>query len=329
MTRFIFLSMALHFFFAVVSEIMIDVLPTSRPKPIKVSVMKNWPKTNLDIDTGKIMETPKPEKEEIAEDAEILAQFDSKANAKTSEEEKEDRELSIPKKSLNSRRDAKPDKDKKPPTVLKPTEKVAPKPPEMEDTVMASIALPFMEKVTRPEDIEDQTSHLQFDKIYERAMPKPPAVPEDTREEALDTQEPQKGKSALDGDQIDLFVMENPHKILETDEEIVISLNTKKFAYFAYFKKIRQAVEKEWYYPDEAILNGISGQSLLRFTLSSDGNLEGIKVVSTSGEKVLDAASIRAIEDAQPFQPFPQGFNKKKVHIVATFTYESAFDVLP
>ncbi len=75
-----------------------------------------------------------------------------------------------------------------------------------------------------------------------------------------------------------------------------------------------------------AIMNNIGGNAFIRFTVLANGELEEVTIVNSSGEKVLDDASAKAIERAVPFRPFPETLKKKKIHITANFNYSPTFN---
>ncbi len=57
------------------------------------------------------------------------------------------------------------------------------------------------------------------------------------------------------------------------------------------------------------------------FTLSSDGNLQDVKLLETSGYPRLDNEALRAIRVAAPYIPFPESWDLEKLNIKAGFIY--------
>ena len=49
------------------------------------------------------------------------------------------------------------------------------------------------------------------------------------------------------------------------------------------------------------------GQLVLTVGLASNGQIESIDIIQSSGHKVLDDAAIRIVHLAAPFPPVPQG----------------------
>ncbi|MDG2090085.1 MAG: energy transducer TonB [Gammaproteobacteria bacterium] len=58
-------------------------------------------------------------------------------------------------------------------------------------------------------------------------------------------------------------------------------------------------------YPQQASAAGIYGQLRLMVALFPDGRVSEVRILSTSGQTVLDDAAIRIVQLAAPFDPFP------------------------
>ncbi|MGB5737204.1 MAG: energy transducer TonB, partial [Thiohalocapsa sp.] len=86
-----------------------------------------------------------------------------------------------------------------------------------------------------------------------------------------------------------------------------ISTSTREYRYAAYMEAWRRKVERigNLNYPEEARRQGLYGNLLLHVSVRADGSLEGIRVVRSSGQEVLDQAAMRIVELAAPFAPFP------------------------
>jgi len=129
----------------------------------------------------------------------------------------------------------------------------------------------------------------------------------------------------MSGDEIDQFALVNPGGVMETANEIIIPLNTRKSEYIKYFLAIREAVGGAWAYPEEAIKKGSGGKVIVRFTLKNSGELEEAKIISSSGSAALDDAAMESVKISAPYEPFPQGLTKERIHIVATFDYSPQY----
>lgn len=328
MMKLLLLSVAIHFTSALLSEFFVGEAQPTIPPSVKVSLIKTKILPNEDLLAGTIVDTPKPETEEKPDEADILAAFDSRAHTpKLAEKVLDDKEALPMKRKIPNERKAKYDPEKRPATTKKAEPVENPPSQKDENIITASLTDKFNEAESRPEERENPESRrIEFKREIERTSPTPPPPTEEIPKNQPLREEPQKGKLVMDGDEIDFFIRNNPHETLDMGDEAVVSLNTTKFEYIGYFSRIKRALEAVWAYPDEAIINGLSGSSLLRFTLGDDGLIQEVKLINSSGETVLDDASTMAITSAGPFEPFPQTLNKTRIHIVATFTYQPSFN---
>ncbi len=86
-----------------------------------------------------------------------------------------------------------------------------------------------------------------------------------------------------------------------------ISTSTREYRYASYMEAWRRKVERigNLNYPEEARRKGLYGNLILHVSVRADGSLEGIRVVRSSGQDLLDQAAVRIVELAAPFAPFP------------------------
>jgi protein TonB len=87
-----------------------------------------------------------------------------------------------------------------------------------------------------------------------------------------------------------------------------ISAATKEYKYAAYLDAWRRKVERigNLNYPDEAKRQRLYGNLILHVAVKKDGSVEQIRVLHSSGHKLLDDAAVRIVRLAAPFSPFPQ-----------------------
>jgi TonB family protein len=103
-----------------------------------------------------------------------------------------------------------------------------------------------------------------------------------------------------------------------------VSLNTSDPKYATYVTKIRQYIESEWQYPDAALRYGLQGKLTLEFTIQSNGQLESLKLVRSSGSSLLDEEALRAIKAAAPFPPIPPWIKPNPLPISASMEYRDS-----
>jgi len=104
--------------------------------------------------------------------------------------------------------------------------------------------------------------------------------------------------------------------------EDTVDLNTTEFKYYSYFLGLKRQIEGVWHYPKDAAQRGEHGNLNLIFTIKSNGDLDGIQIVSSTGFRALDSEALRAIKVAAPFHPFPKSWQGlEKLNVRATFEY--------
>ncbi len=92
-----------------------------------------------------------------------------------------------------------------------------------------------------------------------------------------------------------------------------INASTQEFIYATYMHAWRKKVERigNLNYPDEAKRKKFYGNLMLHVAVRADGTVEGIRVVNTSGNQVLDDAAVRIVKLAAPFAAFPPEIRKQ------------------
>lgn len=75
-------------------------------------------------------------------------------------------------------------------------------------------------------------------------------------------------------------------------------------AYLDDWETLVETVGNE-HYPEEARRDHIFGNLRLAVRLRSDGTVDDVEILASSGQRVLDLAAIRTIRLAAPFKPFP------------------------
>jgi protein TonB len=129
----------------------------------------------------------------------------------------------------------------------------------------------------------------------------------------------------LDGLNPEKYALQKPQveekEALDNDEPV--SLDTKEAKYVSYFSRIKQQIQRVWVYPSQGTKRSLSGELTLKFEISKDGNLLNLRLINSSGSKILDANAGKAVRRAAPYYPFPITITKKKLSILATFVYNT------
>jgi protein TonB len=105
------------------------------------------------------------------------------------------------------------------------------------------------------------------------------------------------------------------------EKENPITFDTKEYKFAGYMTKLREKIESIWVYPPEAARRGIYGDLKIQFTINQDGSLGEVRLIRTSGYKMLDDAAMKALRDGQPYWPLPDSWHMKSYTILGHFVY--------
>jgi TonB family protein len=144
-------------------------------------------------------------------------------------------------------------------------------------------------------------------KVEEVAESKPPGTTPST---------PDASANPVPGKQ-DPKVFENVQKAIQS--EGTGFFDTKGFPLGEYATLIIERIKGNWFIPSN--LRNNQGRSTLVFYIEKDGQVTGIRVVSSSGSKSLDDAAYQSVWVSKPFPPLPKGFPGEHVGAKFVFSY--------
>ncbi|MES9861980.1 MAG: energy transducer TonB [Candidatus Thiodiazotropha sp. LLP2] len=103
-----------------------------------------------------------------------------------------------------------------------------------------------------------------------------------------------------------------------------ISASTKEYKYASYLDAWRRKVERigNLNYPDQAKRDSLYGNLVLHVAVKADGSVEQIRVLHSSGHKILDDAAVRIVRLAAPYSPFPNEIRKETDILDITRTWQ-------
>ncbi|MEQ8515958.1 MAG: TonB family protein [Chromatocurvus sp.] len=103
----------------------------------------------------------------------------------------------------------------------------------------------------------------------------------------------------------------------------VAAQSTADAAYLQDWRRRLEAVGNT-YYPEASVRYGMYGSLRLLVTIRSDGSLEDVELLASSGYAVLDEAAIRIVRMAAPYAPFPAELRATadKLEILRTWKFE-------
>jgi protein TonB len=111
----------------------------------------------------------------------------------------------------------------------------------------------------------------------------------------------------------------------ENLRERVLTASTRQTLFADYLVSWKEKVERvgTLNFPDAARRLGLEGSPVLEVAIASDGTLQSVKVVESSGQPALDEAAERILRLASPFDPFPRDLRHS--YDVLRFSYEWRF----
>ena len=288
------------------------VTPTPEPKKVEKSEERNSP------ETLEITETPQP-----TETASLAPTPKPSVRASSSAIQDKIKPKAQP------TADKKPEK-KKIETKTLPAKKPEPKPVVRKKSIKKVVKEKPREKNKKAEAKKQAKEKVELAALKPVPRPVRPQRPAPKRPQpkdplALFRIKPQpKGKPKLPKFDLSDEVADRiakrslSDKELEKEEGETISLDTRDFRYASYFAHLKRRIQNAWIWPAEAQKN--RGKLLLRFKLRKNGTLEEVHLIKSAGIRILDDLAMAAVTKAAPFEPFPEGLERKS--ITATFVYE-------
>jgi len=94
----------------------------------------------------------------------------------------------------------------------------------------------------------------------------------------------------------------------DNPRELVTSVDTKESKVAGYLSRWKSKIETVGikYFPDDGLIDGMTGSPTLEVTITATGQLQDVLVRRSSGSKVLDQVALSILRRAAPFDPFPE-----------------------
>jgi periplasmic protein TonB len=83
----------------------------------------------------------------------------------------------------------------------------------------------------------------------------------------------------------------------------------------AYQKRTFEKVAAKWKTPPPDQVPAVGKKTVVQAVITKDGALATTEVSTSSGKKGWDAAALKAVKAAAPFDPLPAGFNYPSVQV--------------
>ncbi len=191
--------------------------------------------------------------------------------------------------------------------------------PEFEQTA-EPIPLPQQMQQTPPLPVQDERPRLVTETATAQTLPEPPpeeATPIPSATQLLNSKDMEIARLTAE-------LQRKTQAYAKMPKRKAISASTKEYKYAAYLDAWRRKVERigNLNYPDQAKRDQLYGNLILHVAVRADGSVERIRVLHSSGHKILDDAAVRIVRMSAPFSPFPAEIRKEVDVIDITRTWQ-------
>jgi len=108
-----------------------------------------------------------------------------------------------------------------------------------------------------------------------------------------------------------------------------ISAKSPEYIYRLYFEAWKKKVERmgAMNYPEAAKLNKSFSNLILKVVLNSNGSIDDISIIKTSGNQSLDKAAMDIVKNGSPYAPFSEQMKKEVDQVSITRIWKFTEDI--
>ncbi|MBW2478238.1 MAG: energy transducer TonB [Deltaproteobacteria bacterium] len=100
-------------------------------------------------------------------------------------------------------------------------------------------------------------------------------------------------------------------------------MDTQQDLLISFMRRFRDNIYGVWNYPSYAAERNQHGTCLLRITVDRQGNVMDVKLLESSGHRILDEEAIRAVKAGASYGPLPRAYQNPDLKIMAFFQYNA------
>ena len=117
----------------------------------------------------------------------------------------------------------------------------------------------------------------------------------------------------------------------DNPRQLVTSVDTKESKIAVYLDRWKRRIEAVGvkYFPEESVIQGITGSPTLQVTINASGQLEAASIRQSSGSRVLDQAALNILRRASPFDPFPESIRVDYDQLIFAYKWQFAESDIP
>jgi periplasmic protein TonB len=205
-----------------------------------------------------------------------------------------------------------------------------------------------VEKETAPEgqDTEDREPVVQAPQPVPRPQPPTPPRPEPSAEKPKADESDQTLAETLEGwkqkkteppqklPDLETLTQISPQAMAQIESDWrqkyrkdiergdTVWMDTQQDLLISFMRRFRNNIYGVWNYPESARRQNQQGSCLLRITVDRDGNVTDVKLMESSGYRVLDDEAMRAVRQGATYGPLPRAYPNDYLHIMALFNYQ-------
>ena len=112
-----------------------------------------------------------------------------------------------------------------------------------------------------------------------------------------------------------------PEPEIEPELQEIVMEEPIKEAMLRYQDMVKQRIESARRYPSWAKRQGIEGTAYISFTVLSNGLSKDIKIVRSSGSKILDEEAVKNVKRANPFPSIPADIGTFSIQMQVSIVY--------
>ena len=180
------------------------------------------------------------------------------------------------------------------------------------------------------EDALSETPPVQPDQVVQTASLDNPAGDPEILDAQGSTQIPVSGENGAQENNLNRAELTEQINLAYLNSqaqprEKYVSARSRESQYAAYIEKWRLLVERvgNLNYPEAAKQQKIEGSLVLDVAILADGTVQKVRILSSSGHKILDDAAARIVHIAAPYDRFPDEIRQELdvLHIVRTWEF--------
>jgi TonB family protein len=99
------------------------------------------------------------------------------------------------------------------------------------------------------------------------------------------------------------------------------SLNTSLFKFPYYLKSLENKISGQWS-PPPVLLDAQIVGAIVQFSVTRRGVIESVEIEKSSGNSQFDQAALRAVYNANPLPPLPEGLSEDPLKVHFSFTLQ-------